>query len=84
MGYVAKMVKKPTGAAAWSVSVAAGLDLCAFVLMAASNPGTGSLLLLLLFGGCVLVLILAAIAEWKRYFEGLIDYRIGELEGRED
>ena len=78
MGNSVKMVKKPNGGVAWSLSVAAVLDLCAFVLMAAVRAETESLLL---FGGCEVVIIFGAIFAWKRYFEGLIDYRIGELEG---
>ncbi len=78
MGCGVEILKKPTGDAAWAASSAAGLDLCAFVLLAASNAGAG---ILVFFGGCELALILLAIRAWKKYFEGLIDYRVRELEG---
>lgn len=74
----AEVLKKPSAGVAWSLSLAAGLDLCAFVLMAAAGAGSGSLVF---FGVCELVLIFGAIFAWKRYFEGLIDYRFRELLG---
>ena len=71
-------MKKPNQHQPWMISLAAALDLCAFVFMAASNSGKA---LLYLFGACELVLILSAIGAWKRYFEALIDYRLRELQG---
>jgi len=72
------MIKKPTAVVAWLLSLAAAFDLYAFVFMASSNA-TGREL----FGACELVLILIAIAMWKRYFEALIDYRLRQLQGPE-
>ena len=72
------MIKKPTSTVAWLLSLAAVLDLWAFVVMASSNSNG-----LELFGACELVLILIAIGAWKRYFEALIDYRLRQLQGSE-
>jgi hypothetical protein len=55
---------------AWGMTLAAALDLFAFVLLASSNP---SPLLLALFGLCEVVLILCAVGAWKQYFEFRMD-----------
>ena len=57
---------------AWGLTIAAALDLFAFVLLAASNP---SPILLSLFGLCEVVLILCAVGAWKKYIENMIETR---------
>ena len=68
---------KPTTQQPWIMSLAAAMDLCAFVFMAASNL---EITLLAVVGACELALILIAIFAWKKYFEVLIDYRFRELQ----
>lgn len=66
-------MKKPNPLIAYLMSVAATLDLFAFVLMAAGdNHG----LPLIVMGVCVVVLILLSVSTWKMYFERLMDCRI--------
>ena len=57
---------------AWAYSVAAAFDLLAFVLLASADV---ELKILLFFGLCEIVIILAATWSWKEYFEALIDYK---------
>jgi len=69
-------MKNPTKPqAAWGMTVAAGLDLLAFVLMASSNTESNTLIL---FGACEFFLILGAVYFWKQYFEDLIELKLGK------
>ena len=56
------------------MTVAAGLDLLAFVLMASSNTESNTLIL---FGACEFFLIIGAVYFWKQYFEDLIEMKLG-------
>ena len=64
---------KPESKAAWIITVAATLDLFAFVLLGKANT---SPLLLGFFGLCEVSLILFAVQAWKSYFEKLIAYKV--------
>ena len=57
------------------MTVAAALDLFAFVLLAQANAST---LLLALFGLCGVVLILCAAGAWKTYLENFVSHKISE------
>jgi hypothetical protein len=64
---------KPAAKAAWTITVAATLDLFAFVLLSKANA---SWLHLSVFGLCEVGLILLAVQAWKSYFEKLIAHRV--------
>lgn len=57
---------------AWMLTIAAALDLFAFVLMASAPP---HLTLLMIFGICEVVLILCAVAAWLQ----VIEHRMEQL-----
>lgn len=66
-------MNKPKPGAAWSITLAAALDLFAFVLLANVDASSR---MLLIFGACELVLIVAATGMWQQYFEQLIDFKM--------
>jgi hypothetical protein len=70
-----KQTPKPSPGAAWGSTVAAALDLFAFVLL---GHGNTSPLLLAFFGLCEVVLILCAAVAWKTYFENFVSYKLSE------
>jgi hypothetical protein len=64
------MKRRITAAPAWWITLAATLDLVALVFMSSSKPRAGTLTA---FAACEVVLIVGAVAAWKKYFEDLID-----------
>jgi|GEM_PF-2008554 hypothetical protein len=66
---------KPSPRSAWGMTVAAALDLFAFVLVARASSSS---LLIIIFGLCEVVLILSAAGAWKAYFENFISHKLSE------
>lgn len=73
--WVMKNPSKPKPEGAWGMTVAAALDLLALVLLVSSDS---ELNLLILFGGCEILLILISVWSWRIYFESLIDYKVSQ------
>jgi asparagine N-glycosylation enzyme membrane subunit Stt3 len=71
-----KVGKPPKTRGAWSMTAAAVLSLISLV-GSGDNPK-----LAILLGFVVIVLVLYGVDAWKKYFEGLVDYKVKEaLEG---
>ena len=66
------MDSKATAGSAWSLTFAAVLDLVALIFLVAAKAEFG---LLVGFAACEVILIFAAVAAWKKYFEELIDQK---------
>jgi hypothetical protein len=70
---IAKNRKRPKATAAWCMTIAAILDMFAFVLLA---KGDSPLRTLIVLGACELMFIVITVILWKQYFEELIDFKI--------
>jgi len=66
-------MKRPRAFGAWCSSAAAMLELVVFVIEAASDPDSKSLML---FAALTVVLSGFAVDSWKRYFEALIEFKL--------
>jgi len=72
------MNRQVTARQAWTATVIAILDLIALTFISASTPKVA---VLAAFAGCEGVLIILAVATWKKYFEQLIDEKTKPNEG---
>ena len=65
-----KVTSTQASTQAWGITIAAILDLIAMIFMSNSNSDIGPLAI---FAGCEAVLIVCAVASWKKYFQTLIE-----------